>query len=282
MLTTLLHPSAGRAEICGHDIVRQRNEVRQDIGVVFQEPALDPELTGEENLDFHARIYGLRPGLRSQRIKEVLALVNLIDKKDARVKQYSGGMKRRLEIARGLIHSPAVLFLDEPTLGLDAQTRRAIWEYIKKMNAEEKTTVFLTTHYMDEADFLCDRIGIIDQGRLLVLDSVDRLKSSLGGDVLSLTCMDTPKLSTRLAKESWVKHMTTQGETLTFATDHGEEKIPLVMDIARSQQISIHSITIRKPTLDDVFLYYTGRNIRDKEQEASVKVRRKRWGVRRQ
>ena len=266
MLTTLLRPTSGNAIICGHDILRQRNEVRQDIGVVFQEPALETELTGEENLDFHARMYGLSHNQRQQRIHEVLTLVDLLDKKDVLVKHYSGGMKRRLEIARGLMHAPTVLFLDEPTLGLDAQTRRAIWDYIKRMNREKKTTIFLTTHYMDEADSLCDRIGIIDHGRILVLDTVDSLKASLGDDVISLTCSNQTQLEQRLAIEPWVHHLKAQEEFLIFDTEHGEEKIPLVMDIARTQQIGIHSITIRKPTLDDVFLHYTGRSIRDQDK----------------
>ena len=281
MLTTLLRPSSGNALICGHDILRQRNEVRQDIGVVFQEPALETQLTGEENLDFHARIYGLRQDKRRQRIHEVLTLVDLVDKKDVLVKHYSGGMKRRLEIARGLMHSPTVLFLDEPTLGLDAQTRRAIWDYIKTMNKEEKTTIFLTTHYMDEADFLCDRIGIIDHGKILILDTVEALKTSIGDDVISLTCTDVPRLQSRLTEEAWVKHQKTQDETLMFWTDHGEEKIPLVMDIARSLQITIRAITIRKPTLDDVFLHYTGRSIRDQELEPTLKEQKKKQEGRR-
>ncbi|HHH80243.1 MAG TPA: ATP-binding cassette domain-containing protein, partial [Thermoplasmatales archaeon] len=188
MLTTLLNPTEGTAKVCGFDIIKNRNEVRQSIGVVFQEPALDTELTGKENLDFHARMYGLDRERRVSRIEEVLRIVDLQDKKDVLVKYYSGGMKRRLEIARGLMHFPRVLFLDEPTLGLDAQTRRAIWEYIKKMNKEEKTTIFLTTHYMDEADFLCDRVAIIDHGRIIILDTIPKLKNAIGNDVITLSC----------------------------------------------------------------------------------------------
>jgi ABC-2 type transport system ATP-binding protein len=277
MLTTLQRPTSGKALICGHDVLRERNEVRQSIGVVFQEPALETQLTGQENLDFHARVYGLHKDQRRKRIHEVLSLVNLLDKKDVPVKNYSGGMKRRLEIARGLMHSPTILFLDEPTLCLDAQTRRAIWDYIKQMNKEENTTIFLTTHYMDEADFLCDRIGIIDRGHVLILDTVDSLKTSVGDDVISLTCSNRPALQARLRQEPWVKHDQVQGENLTFGTSHGEEKIPLVMDIARGSQISVHSITIRKPTLDDVFLHYTGRSIRGQEMESSMQAEKKLW-----
>lgn len=277
MLTTLQRPTAGNATICGYDLQRERNQVRQHIGVVFQEPALETQLTGQENLDFHARIYGLHKDQRQQRIHEVLTLVDLISKKDEPVKNYSGGMKRRLEIARGLMHSPTILFLDEPTLGLDAQTRRAIWDYIKQMNKEENTTIFLTTHYMDEADFLCNRIGIIDHGCILILDSVDSLKVSVGDDVISLTCSNLTALQERLRQESWVKHDQIQGENLTFGTSHGEEKIPLVMDIARSHNITVHSITIRKPTLDDVFLHYTGRTIRGQEMESVMQSDKQAW-----
>jgi ABC-2 type transport system ATP-binding protein len=267
MLTTLLYPSEGSASIAGYDILKQRANVRENIGVVFQEPALDTELTGKENLDFHARMYGLSPETRKKRITQVLSLVDLLEKKDVLVKQYSGGMKRRLEIARGLMHSPAVLFLDEPTLGLDAQTRRAIWEYIKQLNTEKGTTIFLTTHYMDEADFLCDRIGIIDHGKILVIDTVDTLKKSVGHDVITLSCTDNKKLQNKLSQESWVSNITPHATFLTIGVERGEEKIPTIFDIARTENISITSIDVRKPTLDDVFLYYTGRSMRDQNPE---------------
>jgi len=265
MLTTLLNPTNGSAEIAGYDIIKKRDDVRYNIGVVFQEPALDTELTGQENLDFHARMYSLDREKRKNRIKEVLKLVDLQDKKDVLVKNYSGGMKRRLEIARGLMHYPTVLFLDEPTLGLDAQTRRAIWEYIKKMNKEEGTTIFLTTHYMDEADFLCDRIGIIDRGKILVINSIENLKNSVGNDVITLTCSNMSKLVTRLKKESWIKKVKQHDSSLTLGVERGDEKIPIIIEIAQSLNIKIKSISVRKPTLDDVFLSYTGRTMRDDE-----------------
>jgi ABC-2 type transport system ATP-binding protein len=268
MLTTLLHPSEGSASISGFDIRTQRASVREQIGIVFQEPALDTELTGKENLDFHARMYGLSPEIRRKRINQVLTLVDLVDKKDVFVKHYSGGMKRRLEIARGLMHSPTVLFLDEPTLGLDAQTRRAIWEYIKQLNKEEHTTIFLTTHYMDEADFLCDRIGIIDHGKILVIDTVDTLKKSVGHDVITLSCSDSLSLQKRLEQEAWVSNITPHDSFLTLGVERGEEKIPSIFDIARTINVSISSVDVRKPTLDDVFLYYTGRSIREQALEA--------------
>jgi len=184
MLATLLKPSGGEAKIFGYDILKQREKVREVIGIVFQEPALDIRLTGKENLDFHARLYGLDSETRKQRIAQVLNLVELSDKADVLVKNYSGGMKRRLEIARELMHFPKILFLDEPTLGLDPQTRRKIWEYVLGLNKEEKITIILTTHYMEEADFLCQRVGIIDQGKIIAMDTPSNLKNSLNKKTL--------------------------------------------------------------------------------------------------
>lgn len=271
MLTTLLYPTDGSATISGFDIVKERDEVRQNIGIVFQEPALDTQLTGRENLDFHARMYGMSRDKRKNRVDDVLHLVDLEDKEDVLVKNYSGGMKRRLEIARGLMHYPTILFLDEPTLGLDAQTRRAIWEYIKKMNKDESTTIFLTTHYMDEADYLCDRIGIIDHGKILVIDSTTNLKNSIGNDVITLSCQDLNKLSRALEKEEWIKNIKIHDSFLTLGVEKGEEKIPIVFEIARTLGVKIKSISLRKPTLDDVFLHFTGRSMRDQEQDTTLK-----------
>jgi len=177
-------------------------------------------------------------------------------------------MKRRLEIARGLMHSPAMLFLDEPTLGLDAQTRRAIWEYIKELNKDENTTIFLTTHYMDEADFLCDRIGIIDHGKLLVMNTVDMLKKSVGNDVITLSCSDIQTLQKRLGQESWINKIQPHTSFLILSVEHGEEKIPTIFDIARTINVTISSVDVRRPTLDDVFLYYTGRSMREQDHES--------------
>ena len=271
MLTTLLNPSGGSADIVGFDIVKQRDSVRKSIGIVFQEPALDTELTGEENLDFHARMYAISRENRKNRIYEVLDLVDLIDKKDILVKNYSGGMKRRLEIARGLMHYPTVLFLDEPTLGLDSQTRQAIWAYIKKMNKEEGTTIFLTTHYMDEADNLCDRVGIIDKGKILVIDTNENLKNSVANDLITLSCSNTDGLIGRLEKEKWINKIKKENGFLRFGCEKGDEKIPLVIEIAQKENIKIKSINVRKPTLDDVFLSYTGRTMRDEEPENMMK-----------
>lgn len=265
MLTTLLYPTDGSAHVASFDIIKERDKVRKNIGVVFQDPALDTELTGQENLDFHARMYGLSKDERKTRINEVLKLVDLEDKKDTLVKHYSGGMKRRLEIARGLMHYPTILFLDEPTLGLDSQTRQAIWAYIRKMNKEENTTIFLTTHYMDEADHLCDRVGIIDRGKILVIDSTDNLKNSVGDDLITLSSTDDNNLLERLKKESWIKNTKKEETNLILSVEKGEEKIPIIIELAQGLSIKIKSISVRKPTLDDVFLSFTGRTFRDQE-----------------
>ena len=197
ILSTLLKPTSGRGEVAGYDIKKDRDLVRRSIGVVFQEPALDTKLTGRENLEFHAMMYGMGREKRRDRIDEVL------------VENYSGGMKRRLEIARGLIHKPQVLFLDEPTLGLDAQTRRHIWEYIKKLNKEGEVTIILTSHYMEEADFLCDRIGIIDNGKIVAMGSPEKLKNILGGDVVTIEIDgDTNDLKRDLDTRDWIKTLT--------------------------------------------------------------------------
>ncbi len=261
MLTTLLHPTEGSATIAGYDIRRNRNEVRKVIGVVFQDPALDTELTGRENLDYHARMYGMSRLEREKRISEVLSLVDLEDKKDTLVKYYSGGMKRRLEIARGLMHQPRVLFLDEPTLGLDSKTRRRIWSYIREMNKNEGTTIFLTTHYMEEADVLCDRVGIIDHGSLIVVDTPRSLKSKLGRDVITIKTSDSDKLCNILDEEEWVQKSEVHGGMVNIGVERGEEKIPVIFEIAHRHGIHITSISVRNPTLDDVFLHFTGRTI---------------------
>lgn len=271
MLTTLLHPTSGTASINDFDIIKDRDNVRKNIGVVFQEPALDIELTGKENLDFHARMYALDRAQREKRINEVLDLVDLTEKQDVLVKNYSGGMKRRLEIARGLMHNPTVLFLDEPTLGLDSQTRRAIWAYIKKMNTEADTTIFLTTHYMEEAEYLCDRVAIIDKGKILVVDTIENLKNKVGQDLITLTCTKCPSFEKILKTKDWVTNIQKRESTLRISVIKGEEKIPLLIDLARSHDVTISSINLRKPTLDDVFLHYTGREIRDQQAENPMK-----------
>ncbi|MEF8848803.1 MAG: ATP-binding cassette domain-containing protein [Candidatus Thermoplasmatota archaeon] len=274
MLTTLLIPTSGYAEISGYNILEDKDKVRKNIGVVFQEPALDTELTGRENLEYHARMYAIPRKKRKDRIREVLELVDLKDKKDLLVKKYSGGMKRRLEIARGLMHSPTVLFLDEPTLGLDSQTRRAIWDYIKNMNKNENTTIFLTTHYMEEADKLCNRIGIIDNGKILEMDDTKSLKDSIGNDVITLKTKNIGKLLSLLKQFDWIQKAKRHDNYLTLGVEKGEEKIPLIIDLAHKNDVRIRSIDVHKPTLDDVFLAITGRSIRNKEKKTSTVVKR--------
>ncbi|RLG02496.1 MAG: ABC transporter ATP-binding protein [Thaumarchaeota archaeon] len=279
MLTTLLRPSEGEARICGYDVVRQPSSVRKVIGVVFQEPALDDRLTGWENLDFHARLYGLDRREREERIEEVLELVGLKDRADELVENYSGGMKRRLEIARGLIHWPRVLFLDEPTLGLDVQTRRAIWEYVLKLNRVEGITVFLTTHYMEEADYLSHRVAIIDHGKILAVDKPKNLKDMIGGDIVIVSCSDPKPLARELGESDWVKEVKVRGGEVNIYVDLGEEKIPDIIMMAERLGVEIESVTLRKPTLEDVYLHFTGRRIR--EEEASVVEKMRNMRVRR-
>ncbi len=207
MLSTLLKPTEGTATVNGHDILAEPDAVRRSIGFVFQDPTLDIELTGRENLDFHGRVYGIKRDIREQRIKEMLEVVQLTERADNLVKTYSGGMKRRLEIARGLLHYPKVLFLDEPTLGLDPQTRRAIWSHIQRLNQEESVTIILTTHYTEEADYLCNRIQIIDFGKIVAVDTPEKLKARLEGDIVSLCFKDPkviPKVRQIFEKEKWV------------------------------------------------------------------------------
>lgn len=266
MLSTLLRPSSGRAEVAGFDVLRERDAVRKSIGVVFQEPALDTKLTGRENLEFHAMMYGLSREMRRQRIAEVLRLVELEDKQDILVENYSGGMKRRLEIARGLVHRPKVLFLDEPTLGLDAQTRRNIWDYIKKLNEESGVTIILTTHYMEEADYLCRRVAIMDQGKFVALDTPTRLKDIIGGDVVTLEVDGANEaLLGGFQKKTWVKTAVAHDSLLTLTLEKGERRIPEVIEMARLNGVRVTSVHLRKPSLEDVFLHFTGRMIRDDE-----------------
>jgi ABC-2 type transport system ATP-binding protein len=260
MLCTLLTPSSGRAIVNGYDVVRQRSEVRRSIGLVFQDPTLDEYLTAEQNLRFHAYAYKIPKKIREKRISELLGLVELSDRRKTKVRTFSGGMKRRLEIARGLLHSPRVLFLDEPTLGLDPQTRRHIWDHILAVRKQNNLTIFLTTHYMDEAEN-SDRITIIDQGHIIALDTPDKLKDALGGDVVTLKAVDNDAAALEL-KERYGLSAVIQNGTITFSVPQGERFLPKLMD---SFQSHLLSIGIRRPTLDDVFLKLTGRAIRDEE-----------------
>ncbi|MFQ5722495.1 MAG: ATP-binding cassette domain-containing protein [Candidatus Aminicenantales bacterium] len=285
MLSTLLKPTSGYGEVAGFDILKNKDKVRQSIGVVFQEPALDIKLTGKENLEFHAMMYGLGREERKQRIKEVLELVELTDKARVLVENYSGGMKRRLEIARGLIHRPKVLFLDEPTLGLDAQTRRHIWDYIKKLNQEAEVTIILTTHYMEEADYLCQRVAIIDNGKFVAMNSPSKLKDLLGGDVVSLEIEGRlDSLLNHLKALDWIKRVTSHNNHLSLTMEKGERRIPELISLAHKNGTNVLCVNLRKPSLEDVFLHFTGTTIRDREASQNERNRdmlRRRFGRRR-
>ncbi|VVB89419.1 putative ABC transporter ATP-binding protein [uncultured archaeon] len=278
MLSTMIEPTAGSAKVWGFDVGRESSKVRQNIGMVFQDTTLDDRLTGRENLDLHGRLYGLDSKTRKKRIAEVLSLVELADRADAIVKTYSGGMMRRLEIARGLMHHPHVLFLDEPTLGLDPQTRTHIWEYIRTLNKEEGVTIVLTTHYMEEADHLCGRIAIIDNGEIVALDTPEALKEMLGGDVITLEAErreDTTRLSEVYKNNGCVCIVSLKGNEVFITVREGERQIPHVLALASDAGIPIRSVSLRKPTLDDVFLHHTGKAIRDKEVSEVEQVRYK-------
>jgi len=333
MLSTLLFPTSGTAKIVENDINKDPDAVRRSIGMVFQDMSLDIDLTGFENLDLHAIMYGVDKKIAKERIDQMLEIVDLKDKQKEFVKNYSGGMKRRLEIARGLLHYPKVLFLDEPTIGLDPQTRRSIWEHIKKLNKEYEITIILTTHYMDEADELCDRICIIDHGEIIALGTSDDLKKELKGDVLSLEFEDSKSLKSykRLIKnypginkiksikpktrqppmggpmaghmpphmggkmppggpnpemmkkmmekmggpDAMKKMMASQGSTeLNISIENAGEKVPDLIKIANDASLKIKSLTIKKPSLEDVFIHYTGRTIREKEGDGMAGMMR--------
>ncbi len=273
MLYTMLEPTKGEALVCGYDVEKQASEVRKCIGVVFQDPSLDQYLTGRENLDFHGRLYGMDAGSRRKRIEEVLELVELEERADALVKTYSGGMRRRLEMARGLLHFPRVLFLDEPTLGLDPQTRRAIWEYVEKLNRREGVTVILTTHYMDEADFLCRRIAIIDHGNIIALDTPENLRGVLAEDVVYMVSSDQSKLMEGLEGLEWIADMKLVDDIVNINVKDGETAIPKAMEVARERGIQVSSVGLYKPTLEDVFIHYTGKTIRKESGDAMERMR---------
>jgi len=266
ILCTLLNPTSGQATVNGFDVIRQRTQVRQSIGLVFQDPSLDEYLTAKENLKFHAFAYNV-PNTE-QRIEEVLKLVELWERRRSQVRTFSGGMKRRLEIARGLLHRPKVLFLDEPTLGLDPQTRESIWQHLLEMQKEGEVTIFLTTHYMDEAEH-CDRIAIIDYGSIVALDTPEILKAQVGGDIITLEVRDTEAASRELA-ERYNLSPRVDGGLIQFEVEQGSRFIP---DFVRGFAQEIRAISLRSPTLDDVFLKMTGHAIRDRGADAWEQMR---------
>jgi ABC-2 type transport system ATP-binding protein len=257
MLATLLPPTSGNAVINGFDVIKHPTQVRHSIGFVFQDPSSDDLLTGRENLYLHALMYGVKDNEINKRIDEGLKLVDLTDRQHIRMKKYSGGMRRRLEIARGFLHSPKILFLDEPTLGLDPQTRENLWGYIKKLSVENKITVILTTHYMEEADKLCDRIAIIDHGKTIALDTPNNFKKSFGGDIVTIKT-NNPNLE-ELKKIIAIKNIQYENDWLNLTVNDASTNLQNILNhVGRAQSVEVHS-----PTLNDVFLKLTGKHIRE-------------------
>ena len=274
ILTTLLKPSSGRALVYGHDVRDDPKKVRQSIGFVQQETTVDEYLTGRENLILQAKLNHIPTGEIKSRIDEVLDLIELTEKQHESVVTYSGGMRKRLDIAGGLLHRPKVLFLDEPTVGLDIQTRRKIWEYIKKIHDEYEMTIFLTTHYMEEADQLCDRIGIIDDGKIQIIDSPQNMKNALGNEVITITIEDVKNNVTfldELKKIEFIKKIKTDASKITLFASNGTKVIPLVFKISSELDVKISSLSLTQPTLDDVFISYTGHEIRDADSNYNRK-----------
>jgi ABC-2 type transport system ATP-binding protein len=260
MLCTLVTPSGGSASVAGYDVVRQRDDVRRNIGLVFQDTTLDGYLTAEQNLRFHAELYGVPKQAVRDRMEQVMEMVGLWERRDSLVSTFSGGMKRRLEIARGLLHSPRVLFLDEPTVGLDPQTRSSIWSYINELKRQEDITIFLTTHYMDEAEY-CDRIAIIDGGRIVVMDTPEALKASVGKDRVQLQTADDGAAIEALRERFGLPAAVHDG-LVTFSVAGGEAFVPRLF---AELGVPIRSVSVARPSLDDVFMSYTGTTIRDAE-----------------
>jgi ABC-2 type transport system ATP-binding protein len=268
MLCTLVRPTSGTAIVAGHDIVAERDDVRRNIGLVFQDTTLDGYLSAEQNLQLHAELYGVPRELVEPRIRQVLTMVGLWERRESLVNTFSGGMKRRLEIGRGLLHSPRVLFLDEPTVGLDPQTRSSIWAYIRELKRQEDITIFLTTHYMDEAEN-CDRIAIMDHGKIIVLDTPEALKASVGTDRVQIHTEDDEAAIAALAGRFDIEAKMAEG-AVTFGVPGGEEFVPrLFADLG----VPIHGVSVSRPSLDDVFMSYTGTTIRDAEATTSDRNR---------
>jgi ABC-2 type transport system ATP-binding protein len=261
MLCTLARPTGGSARVAGHDVVSERDGVRRHIGLVFQDPTLDGYLTAAQNLRMHAELYGVDSKLVGDRMRQVLEMVGLWDRRDAQVLTFSGGMRRRLEIARGFLHSPRVLFLDEPTIGLDPQTRSSIWRYIRDLQRAEQITIFMTTHYMDEAEF-CDRIAIMDHGVIVALDTPAALKAQVGADRVTIHTEDDDTAVAALAEQFAIDAQIAEG-AVTFYVPSGEEFVPRLF---AQLGVPIRSVNVSRPTLDDVFMAHTGSTIRDAEE----------------
>jgi len=275
IFTTLLKPTSGQALVAGFDVTKNAKHVRENIGFVQQDTTVDEYLTGRENLLLQAKLNHIPKNEIDHRIDDVLDLIELTDKQDQAVVTYSGGMRKRLDIAGGLLHHPKVLFLDEPTVGLDIQTRRKIWEYIKKIHTEFEMTIFLTTHYMEEADSLCDRIGIMDHGKIQVIDSPQNMKNNLGNEIISLLVGENnnhDSFLSELKKIEFIKKIKEDDLKLTLFTSNGTEVIPKIFQISSQLEIKITSISLTQPTLDDVFISYTGHEIRDDDSKYNRKL----------
>jgi ABC-2 type transport system ATP-binding protein len=269
MLCTLVKPTGGSALVAGHDVVLERDEVRRNIGLVFQDTTLDGYLTAEQNLRLHAELYGMPRGAVAERLQQVMEMVGLWERRTSRVMSFSGGMKRRLEIARGLLHSPRVLFLDEPTVGLDPQTRSSIWSYISALKRDEDITIFMTTHYMDEAEY-CDRIAIMDHGGIVALDTPEALKASVAVDRVQIQTGDDDAAIAALRERFEIEATVAEG-AVTFGVPAGETFVPrLFAELGQP----IRSINVSRPSLDDVFMSYTGTTIRDAEESGDTDRRR--------
>jgi ABC-2 type transport system ATP-binding protein len=269
MLCTLAKPTTGSAHVAGYDVTRERDDVRRHIGLVFQDPTLDGYLTAEQNLRLHAELYGIDRAAIPARMRQMLEMVDLWERRDAPVLTFSGGMRRRLEIARGLMHSPRVLFLDEPTIGLDPQTRSSIWRYIRALQQTEETTIFMTTHYMDEAEF-CDRIAIMDRGEIVVLDTPEALKAAVGADRVMIRTTDDEAALAALAERFEIEATVAEG-AVTFFVPSGEAFVPRLF---AELGVPITAVNVSRPTLDDVFMNYTGSTIRDAEASSATERNR--------
>ena len=281
VLTTLLQPTNGQVNIATFDVRKKPDSVRSSIGIVPQALTLDDDLKGMANLLLSAKLYHVPDKIAKERADELLKLVGLKDAAERDVSTYSGGMRKRLELIIGLIHNPKVLFLDEPTLGLDIQTRSVIWDYLKKLNKENGLTIFITTHYLEEADLLCDRIAIIDQGKILVEDTPSNLKQKLGGDMIEISVDDNVKAKELISEFSSVEKIDMVGQKLLIKTKKGDEVLPSILEICKANKINVKTVALSKPSLDEVFLEYTGRSLRDTRAGFSDKAAMQRvWKAR--
>lgn len=264
MLATLLKPTAGSATVNGFDIVKEPAKVRASIGIVFQAPSSDDMLTGYENLKLHSLLYNVPRKIREKRISDVLELVDLTERQHDQVKKYSGGMRRRLEIARGILHKPKILFLDEPTLGLDPRSRESMWKYIRKLVQEEKITIILTTHYMEEADFLCDRIGILDRGKIIALDTPSQLKEIVSGnDIIKLRLEKKDEDFDTLLKDlSFIHRISTDVDgSVILLVENASRNLPKIL-----KKVNAESVEFSNRNLNDVFIHFTAQETKEQPE----------------